>query len=416
MLGTIYVFARWHTAEPREQRVMVFMAVLGSGFGWFVAFLGLMTADLWVAEAFPFYAWMANPHFPLSMALMVIVGLCGIRVIERTDRQSESQTAWRYAAGMTVTAVVLGVIQPFGLVGPFGGLGLSLGANALRQKRVPWRAGAWIVSAAVLSVVYPLYMRWVIRQDPVLAAWNAQNVTEAPAIWDWVLSYGLVFVLVLVGAWYAIRSRADTDWFTLGWLAVTLVGLCIPLQLQRRLSLGLSIPIGMLAGRGWWRVVRPRMVGRQRSVARGAALTMCALTPVFLIVGAMMSAAAADGRFYLAADEWSALGWLREFGDPKVVLCSPETGMFVPAWGGQPVVYGHPFETVDAKERLGEVSVFFGGTMTKDEQTAFLHDRRVGYVLVGPREHALGTWQPDVGTMFKAVFESPGVIVYEYVQ
>ena len=80
MLGTIYLLAHRLTAELPEQHVMVFMAVIGSGLGWFVAFLGLMTADLWVAEAFPFYAWMMNPPFTLSMALMVIVWLCGIRV------------------------------------------------------------------------------------------------------------------------------------------------------------------------------------------------------------------------------------------------------------------------------------------------------------------------------------------------
>jgi len=416
MVGAICAFVRQYSTEAFERRVMAYMAVLGSGFGWLVAFLGLMTADLWVAEAFPFYAWMVNPHFPLSMALMVVLGLYGIRVIEQTAEGSAFQPAGRYVAGMAVTAVLLGVVQPFGLVGSFGGLGLALVANAMRRERVPWRAGAWIAAVAVLAAIYPLYMQWTILRDPVLAAWNAQNVTESPAIWDWVLSYGIVFALALLGIWRAVRNRTNTDWFILGWLAVTLVGLFAPLQLQRRLSLGLSIPLGLLAGRGWWRAARPRLAGRRWRVVRGAVLAACVLTSVFLILGAVVSAAAGDGRFYLTVAEWQALGWLRECGDRKVVLCAPATGIFVPAWGGQPVVYGHPFETVDAQRRLGEVSAFWGGAMTQDEQAAFMRDRRVGYVLVGPRERALGNWHPGEVTSLKVVFESSGVYVYEYVR
>jgi len=128
----------------------------------------------------------------------------------------------------------------------------------------------------------------------------------------------------------------------------------------------------------------------------------------------VVSASAGERRFYLGTDEWDALTWLRQEGRPEVVLCAPETGMFVPAWAGQPVVYGHPFETVAAEQRLGEVTAFWAGEMTAEEQVSFLNDRRVRYIFVGPRERELGAWQPAESGALEPVFESSGVIIYEY--
>jgi hypothetical protein len=178
----------------------------------------------------------------------------------------------------------------------------------------------------------------------------------------------------------------------------------LPLPLQRRLSLGLGVPLGLLAGVGWWRGVRPRIRARWRGLARGLVIALCALTPVFLIVGHLATAS----DFYLSDGEWAALAWLREEGQPDgVVLCSPRMGLFVPAWAGQPVVYGHPFETVDAEARKAQVEAFFSGEMSAEERQMFLEGNRVGYVLVDSEigELETGDW--------RLAFELDGVSVYD---
>jgi hypothetical protein len=83
--------------------------------------------------------------------------------------------------------------------------------------------------------------------------------------------------------------------------------------------------------------------------------------------------------------------WLREnVGHENVVLCAPRTGMFVPAWAGQRVVYGHPFETVNAERREALVEAYWSGEMSAAEQNTFLQENRVEYLFVGPRERGLG--------------------------
>ncbi len=413
MLVAFYALVSRLSDDVGERRIAFVLAALGAGLGWLAVFFDVMTSDLWVPEAFPAYALLANAHFPLAMALMAGIAYCGLSVVEGQEG------AWGW--GMVLAAVLLGVIQPFGLVAVFGGVGTVLMGRIAREQIIPWRAVVWVVSAATIAAPYPVYMQWALHSTPLLAEWTAQNVTPSPPLWDWALSYGLVLVLAVLGVFIAARRRAEGDWLLLGWLAVTFVGLYAPLTLQRRLGLGLGVPVGLLAGVGWWRVVRPRIRGRRRKLLQGLLVAFCAMTPVFLVLMTLLAALAGEPWFYLSGGEWTALEWLRDEGNPDaVVLCAPQTGLFVPAWAGQPVVYGHPFETVDAERRETQVTAYWIGEMSLEEQASFLQENRVGYVWVGPREVQLATGDRSGRTEFQVtglegelVFETKDVRIYE---
>jgi hypothetical protein len=139
-------------------------------------------------------------------------------------------------------------------------------------------------------------------------------------------------------------------------------------------------------------------------LVQGLVVAFCVLTPIFLVVGHL--AVVSDA--YLSGGEWAALAWLRDEGNPdEVVLCSTRMGTFVPAWAGQPVVYGHPFETVNAEERKAQVEAYWAGEMSVEERETFLQENRVGYILFGAE---IGDWRLESGDL---VFEADGVRVYD---
>jgi hypothetical protein len=414
MLLSFYTLVSSISEDVGERRIMFTLAALGSGLGWVAGFLGLVTSDLWVPEAFPAYALLTNAHFPLAIGLMVGIMSCGQRIVSSEWRDADGDGhVWTWGLGMALAAVILGVIQPFGLVTVFGGLGVTLAVQSVRERSIPWRVTAWVIGAGVVALAYPVYMQRALHADPVLAAWSAQNVTASPPLWDWALSSGLVSVLAVPGIAFAVRRGSVGDWLLLGWLLVTLVGIVVPLPLQRRLGLGLGVPMGLLAGIGWWRTLRPRVAARSRRLVQGLMVAFCAMTPIFLVLIALVGALAGEPWFYLSDGEWAALEWLRVEGDPNaVVLCAPQTGLFVPAWAGQPVVYGHPFETVNAEQRREQVEAYWAGEMSVVAQESFLRENRVGYVLVGPRELGIGDWRLE-NRGWTSVFEVEGVSVYE---
>jgi hypothetical protein len=411
MLIGLYSLASLLTENVAERRAAFLLAALGSGLGWLMALLGVETADLWVQEAFPGYSLLANAHFPLTIGLMCWIARAGVPVAG-LSHQGAAARRERSLLGLVMVgaAVALGVIQPFGLVPVFGGLGVMLLARGVRERRAPWPAIAWTAGAAIAALPYPLYIQLAIRTDPVLAAWNSQNVTPSPPVWDWMLSYGLVLALAIPGTVAAVRQGRDSGWLLVGWLGVTCVGMYVPFALQRRLSLGLGVSIGLLAGVGWWHVLRERVVGRYRPLVQGVVVASSALTPVFLVLAASLAPVLDGSLFYLTSDEWAALSWLREnASSDTVVLCAPEMGIFVPAWAGPRVVYGHPFETVDAERREQQVMDFYRGEMSAAEQAEFLADARVAFVLVGPREQALG----QVVAPGEPVFQADTTSIYQ---
>ncbi len=107
-----------------------------------------------------------------------------------------------------------------------------------------------------------------------------------------------------------------------------------------------------------------------------------------------------DGRLFFSANEAAAFDWLRLASHaPRepVVMAAPETGLFLPAWAGVRVIYGHPFETLDAAETRSKVEGFFAGTA---DRTDMLHG--VDYIFFGPREKKLGEADPGWQPVFRA--------------
>ena len=229
------------------------------------------------------------------------------------------------------------------------------------------------------------------------------------------MSFGLLTALAVPGVVTAVRRRSDGGLLLVAWVIAAGVGMYAPLALQRRLALGLQVPLALLAAAGWWQVIRPRLRVRLQGPVTVAMVALSSLTNLFLVVMLVLAALGGEPRFYLSDGEWRALAWLREEVDhDQVVLCAPQTGMFVPAWAGQRVVYGHPFETVDAERREAQVKAYWAGEMSRADREAFLRANRVGYVLAGPRELEIGDWRLEVGELEgEMVFEAGDVRVWE---
>lgn len=398
LLLIVYWFLARLESDLWTRRVAFLLTALSSGLGWLAALLGLFTSDLWVPEAFTFYAILSNPHFPLSLALMLVVIGLSVRPARRT----------RLALGATAGAsLLLAVVQPFAVVGLFAVLGGYLLVQIVRQRRIPWPLAGRILAGGLAAVPVIAYDAWIYMANPALAAWSAQNLTPSPPAWDYALSYGLVLILALVDLPVAVRRWTTGDRLSVAWIVVVASLLYAPFALQRRLVMGLHFPLCFLAARGLRRLI-------DRWPARPGLLTssivgLSTLTNLFLILGAWMAVRSGELRLFLYRDEVSALGWLRDHAPVEaVVLAAPETGLFIPAWAGQRVVYGHPFETIDAPVRKGQAERFF---WSEEAAMAFLAGNAVDYVFYGPRERALGTWLDEVDGPI--VYENDQIILFK---
>ena len=87
-------------------------------------------------------------------------------------------------------------------------------------------------------------------------------------------------------------------------------------------------------------------------------------------------------------------------------------GSFIPAYTGMRVIYGHPFETVNAPAEEQAVQAFFRGDLTQASQANFLASRGVDMIFYGPREEEMVISPLSPFSGFVQVFQSGDVTIW----
>lgn len=375
----------WRSLFPSPQRGELAFAIssLASGVGWLAIPFGAFTADFWVAETYPFLSAYVNPHFVFGLALIVWL----------VTPPSKKNLLWSFLASLA-----LGIISPFGVAIVIMVLGsvivLKYVGQDFRSLRDFGSLGPKfqnVIAVGLGGGPVLLYDYWIAHSDPVLSEWNAQNLTLTPPLWDILLALSPVFILALIGirqAWSEERSKILVPWAGLG-----LALIFIPWSLQRRFMMGLFIPLAGLATLGVeWLSEKIKLNYRTLVII----LFILALpTNIIVIFSGLHAAQTQEPTIYLTVEEVQAFDWIETNTPPDaLILTGPETGLYIPAHTGRRVIYGHPYETVNAETAKATVTAFFTGEMTPSQAAFLLQARSVDYILVTPREREVGADSP----------------------
>ncbi len=405
LLLTAYRFvAIWFSTPRRRLAVWLFFA-LGSGLGWLAVPGGAFTADLWVAESIPFLSMFSNAHFPLAWVLLLWIFMWTLPGL------AAGPSAGRRALLTAISTTLLAQVQPMTLLPALA----TVAGTAAWQTAAGWPASAdrrrlliqtaWpplIVGLA--SAPWVLYALWITQTHPQLRSWNAQNITLSPWLGEALLWGGLPVLLAPAGIVVALRRRRPIDLSLLIWLGLGLGLLYAPFAFQRRMSLGLWMPLCLLAALGFFDLLLPRLAARWRPLPL-ALIAVFGLPSTLLVFAATLGGVTArEPALFLSAGEAEALRWLSSRGH-VVALASPEFSLFIPARTDARVVYGHPMETVDAPTQKRRVLAAYSGALGEGEAGP-----DVDLIFCGPREQALGPCPRPAG--WQTVFERGGVQVY----
>jgi hypothetical protein len=384
LLLVAYRFITRFLKSIQTRRAAFLLLGFSAGFGWLLAPLGLITADLWVAEGFTFLSMLVNPHFPLATGLMLLV------FIAILDLQVRDGHTRRRLASAATASLGLSLVHPIAVPIALAVLGVYSLLLAWQARQIPWREvlGTGLAAAAAAPVLISVLIAF--STNSALVTWSAQNLTPSLPPWDYALAYGLILMLTLGGIGVALRRRARTDLFLLAWVGSVVVLLYVPFALQRRFITGLHVPLVILAALGLERYVWPRVRTRRQVLVTGLLVGFTALSNLFVLLVSISGVAQGRNPLVMTADEAAACTWLEQNTTwTDTVLAPPDSGQFVPAWAGNRVVYGHPFESIDAETREAEVTHFYSPDTTTTERRALLDRYGVRYVLVPSSETRL---------------------------
>ena len=379
--------------RPKTAYWAFLLAILGSGCGWIASLFGAFTSDFWVAEAYPFLAMYSSPHFSLGLALLVWFAA------QLGKAQTERVLPWLFVAGL-----LLSIALPFGIVIAallaFGSLMVSI----VYREKIKWQtAFAFLLPGGLFT----LYQFYVIRTDPVLALWDAQNLTASPPLWDVLISFSPLAGFAVYGAVKAVHNRSRQIGMLVVWLVLGLVLIYVPFNLQRRFLLGYMIPVAGLAAYGLSEIKT-----RSKTVYKALSVGLALPTLLIVIAGGVLAVRNSDPHLVIAKSELEALEFLADHGNPgDLVLAAPDTGLLIPAYTGQRVIYGHPFETVNAAEEKTAVESFFRGGLSA-EGVNWAGERTVRWIFWGPREQAYRPAPLDLPEGITLVYENQDVKIF----
>jgi hypothetical protein len=425
---TIYVFAAYFTPWISLRRLTLLLSTFAGGFGWLLMllgqqqWLGSLPLDLILPEGFTFLVIYALPHLALARTLMLIAFLCTLQAF------AGKRVRWAVLGGLSGLGMAL--IVPFYVLVFSAVLGSYLVALSIRRRKLPWAEVGLALLTVLIPAPFAVYNTWLFSTQPVYREWAAQNAVRSPHPLHYAAGYALMGVLALGGLIWALR-RCDERWlFPVAWVIVVPPLLYAPFNLQRRLIEGVQVPLALLASVGLARYVLPAL-SRSRLVhlltrrprytlsgLRRLAATTVVLatvpTNVFLLTGNSLEVLAhRESPLFHERAEIEANDWLKAHSSPEdTVFCAFQTGNYVPARAGNRVFLGHTPETINAEEKKRIVARFFSVDPDAEWRMSVLSQYNVTYVLVGPRERALGDFRSDAVPFLRQVYDNGRYAIY----
>jgi hypothetical protein len=444
---TTFRFVAAFLPDKQTRWTAYLLALFGSGLGWLLIaigqpyWLGAFPVDFKQPGAHLFFTALTFPHISLGTAVI----LFDVLVLRKIGRQysvtgnqlSVNGQRWRWAMLAGVANLLLGVAYPFLIYIVAGTAVLYWTVLAWQQRRIFWRMG-WQI-AIMFLIPAPLYLYYLSawRSNEVFRLWDAQAGTPAAPWPHYLVAFGVMLLLAGLFGWKqpALSSANEPSKrhkYTILWMWILTAALLLysPLPPQRRFIQGVHVPLAVLAAAGFVQIVLPRWqngrlwqrlithpryeTAKLRRFVIVLFLLFMSFSNIYLWLDVTRIAAVTQpDLFFRPVAEVQAANWLREnVPGTAVILGSYQTGNFVAAQAGQRVVLGHWAETVDIMAKETAVNQFFSSSTSNAWRQDLLDQFDVDYVWYGPREQALGDFDPGTAVYLTPVYQTDPITIF----
>ena len=387
----------------RSQKAAFLLVCFSAGLGWFpglwVDYGQNAPVDVWQPEAITFLSLYLNPLFVVSLLLMTGF-LIGLIDAERTG-------SIRRAVFAGFCGFLLGNIHGYDVITLAAIWSLYLIARMALERRVALPQLAQAAVAFLPAFLSAGYQYYLLKSNPVFAA-RVNVQTLSPALTQYLLGYGLLIPLVLAGVWLLWRPTTDrllpntehrtpNTVFLVCWVAANLAVAYLPVPFQRKMIMGLHLPLCMLAGAAlahWFE----KSGTRAWRVVTAVVVLLTGFTNIRFMLRDAESfqgnvAQSLIQRPYLMAAERQALDWLRKNAAPGTPIqplpwipvggtgrFDTTMSAFAPGLTGLPVHAGHWGETPDFDGSIRKWGRFAAG-MPAEEAAELLRQTGVSYIV-----------------------------------
>jgi len=360
MIAATYDFVSIFIESINYRRWITVIATLGGGLG-FLSIFGLswlwknnLPLEFYSPETFGFLSLFGLPHLAFGRS-MLLWGFCSF-FNGGNDRNNNYLTGilWSISGLMQPVNILLGwsVLGTYCIINVLGGI------KKFHNNNTPWKESISDIRKVLLTIIITapivVYNIYSFSFDPYLKIWAQQNIILSPPITDYLLAYGLLLPIIIIGLPKLLQSRQKRTLFLLGWLLLVPFLVYFPVNLQRRLSEGSWVAVCILAIQ-----IVSSLSKKWQSVVNLLLITSL-FSSLILLSGGIYSVWGQNIPIYRKASEVDAFNFLAETALPnEVVLADFNVSNALPAWAPVKVIIGHGPESIHLSElkELVDISI-----------------------------------------------------------
>ncbi len=422
----IYMCAATFLPEQRDRK-LAFLLTLSVGPAWLISVVqALIPAATFLnryknafnrPEVNTFLLFAAAPHLPLALAILLFV----IATLYRQWETGQRFPARRFILSYILPVLSLGLLNPFSLPTALLPLGLWWIVRSVQARRILWREAFPLLAMGLSALPLFVYNVLTFTQDPFWGkAYGSQNyqISFPPDVV--LMGYGVMGLLAIIGAVQMWRARPDARFAPFYVIIVALMSY-IPVNYQRRFSLGLAPMLALLAVAGWRWIAGQRQVRKwqQRRLTRvigSVVLILCLWGQNIMFYSAYVMSHLGSGATPYAVFQPRALAaaaaYLDARGETATVLTCEEPGNLLAGEIRGRVVIGHAGATLNVEERRQEISDFFSGALSAAERKALLRKYHTTHLLTSKAETLECELAFAPAADWTLVFEQDAISVY----
>jgi len=375
LMAASWLFIKQFVEDRSARRFAFVFIALGLGLGYVIQALGhpvifgnqTDTLDWRMPELTAFYSVLALPHFAWSGVFAALGVALTLMAIQR---------------GSLVLAALAGLswlgqasIHPQMPI-------LMAGATGVALLLRPAPPRGWVAAALAFAIPAPyiLYSYLAFVGNPEVQRWTFHSKNSLPPeTISFLFAIGPQLLLALLGLPGALRRRTRADLFLVAWIVLLAAILYLPNpagDLRRRFLDGLYLPLGVLAARGMYEVIIPRLRSlRARALVPFSYVAFACIGSAFLILAPL--AVATNPQYSVSQATYDGLSWLGTEPTGRV-LCMPGIGLYVPAYSSDTVYVGHYDETFDYYNKTQQALELLTG---KGDLAGFIQANQIRYVV-----------------------------------
>lgn len=388
-----------------------FLAVFGAGIGWLQLILGaplepISPIDLWLIDAYILFSISLFPSFSLTLTLMAAALYF---FFDHLENEKTGSLIW-----VCLCAVISQLFNPIAFAVIDAAMAGAVIFSWWEHRRIDFRQLRSLIVIAAIQVPLLAYNLFVLVRDPIWSQFTLQNATLSPPPAFYLWGFAPFWIFAIFGAIRAIRERDPISGSMLVWVAGGFALAYLPVLIQRRFLLGITIPLSVLAIYGIQFVLsklpaRLEAVKKREGLIYFSYVLISSISSLFLILNASLFVQTRPVSLFYPRDLETAIQWLEANSKPnEFALASVETSQVIAQETHLQVYTGHEMETLYFDNKESAMRAYFNGTISDE----WLSQTSIRWILYGPLEEAL---TPDFSPSpsLDLVYQNDSVEIYE---